>query len=109
MEPSTKHLVDLLDEIIVLLESDGEIRWRKRLAAIRSQLLNANFDGIGELLSIYGGMGSFNDLVIGQSVVDGRFRWKPGAREANDKLNALRSEAYELAHAMKRNHPARRE
>ena len=32
----------------------------------------------------------------------GLFCWKPGAEEENDKLDALRSKAYELAEYIKR-------
>lgn len=47
---------------------------------------------------------SFNDLVLGQTLANGRFAWKPGHIELNDRLVALRTKAWELAQAIKRSH-----
>jgi hypothetical protein len=64
----------------------------------------SDYSGIEYLLSAYGGMGSFNDLVLGQTLANGRFEWKRGHIELNDRLGALRSRAWELAQAIKRSH-----
>jgi hypothetical protein len=47
-------------------------------------------------------MGSFNDLILGQSSVNGAFAWKPGHVELNDKFDALRALAAKLAREIKR-------
>lgn len=104
MGPKTAQLIAVLEEIIRLLDSDGEKRWKKWMASVRSRLVNSDYSGVEHLLDAYGGIGSFNDLVIGQSMVGGQFSWKPGAEEANDKLDALRGEAYELAEYIKHHH-----
>jgi hypothetical protein len=96
MGPKTAQLFAVLEEIIRVLDSDGEKHWRKWMASARSRLANSDYSGVEHLLDAYG-MGSFNDLIIGQSMVVGRISWKPGAEEANDRLNELRGEAYELA------------
>jgi hypothetical protein len=102
--PKTAQLVVVLEEIIGLLDSDGEKHWRKWVASVRSRLVNSDYSGIEYLLDAYGGMGSFNDLIIGQSVVGGRYSFKQGAEKANDRLNALRGEAYDLAQYIKHHH-----
>lgn len=56
------------------------------------------------MLGAYGGMGSFNDFVAGQTTIDGKFAWKPGYAELNEEIDALRSKAWSLAAAIKRNH-----
>ena len=104
MGTKTKQLIAILDQLIAILDADGESHWRKWMASSRSRLLNSDYSGIDHLLGAYGGMGSFNDLVIGQSMVNGQFRWKDGAREANDTLDSLRTEAYQVADFIKRNH-----
>jgi hypothetical protein len=104
MGPKTQQLVEILEQIIAILQADGETHWREWMASVRSSLLNADYSGIERLLGAYGGMGSFNDLVIGQTTIDGQFRWKPGAQEANDRLCALRSQACKLADFIRHNH-----
>ena len=103
MGPKTKQLIEILDQIIAILESDGESHWRKWIATSKSRLTNSDFSGIGHLLSAYGGMGSFSDLVIGQTMVNGKLHWKERAGETNERLDALRTEAYRLADFIKRN------
>ena len=103
MGPKTMQLIGVLDQIIALLETDGEEHWREWMATARSRLLNSDYSGIEYLIGAYGGMGSFNDLIIGQSVVNGEFQWKANAHEANETLNVMRSSAYELADFIKRN------
>ena len=53
---------------------------------------------------MYGGMGSFNDVVIGQTHVDGKFAWKKDAISDNNKLSKYRTTAYDLAIYIKHNH-----
>jgi len=48
----------------------------------RREIADGDFHGIGRLLSAYGGMGPFNDLVLSSS---------------NDELDRLRTQARELA------------
>jgi hypothetical protein len=103
MGPKTAQLITILDEIKSLLDADGERNWARFIASSKSKLLNLDYTGIEYLLSGYGGMGSFNDLVIGQDTIGGEFRWKEGSVEANDRLNKLRSEAYFLADFIKHN------
>ena len=102
MATKLDELLETLDEIIQLLESDGEQHWSRWMRQSHERLQNSDFSGIEHLLSAYGGMGSFNDLVICQSYENGKFRWKEGYVEKNEQLNTLRSKAWELADAMRR-------
>ncbi|MBN1531575.1 MAG: hypothetical protein JXA20_02835 [Spirochaetes bacterium] len=92
-----KELVDVLGHIIALLESDDETQWKNRMIESRRRLLDSDHSGIDHLLGSYGGMGSFNDLVIGQSIKNGNLVWEEDCKEKNDTLSRLRSRAWELA------------
>jgi hypothetical protein len=103
MGSKTKQLVKVLDQIISLLESDEEDHWKMWVSESKRRLLNSDYSGIEHLLSAYGGMGSFNDLVICQSSEDGKLTWKEGYKKKNNTLSKLRSKAWELATYIKRN------
>ena len=102
MATKLDELLETLDEIIQLLESDGEQHWSRWIRQSRERLQNSDFSGIEHLLSAYGGMGSFNDLVICQSYENGESQWQEGYSEKNDRLNELRGKVWELADAMRR-------
>ncbi len=104
MTAKLDELLRNLDEIIELLDSDGERHWSSWLRHSRERLSNSDHSGIELLLSAYGGMGSFNDLVIGQNNQNGQFRWKDGHVETNNRLNELRENAWELADSIRRDH-----
>ena len=101
MGPRTAQLSIALADIVALLRSENEQHWSQYIADCRNRLVASDYSGIEKLLSSYGGMGSFNDLVLGYSEAAGG--WRPEARELNDKLNLLRSRAYELAQDIRRN------
>ena len=104
MGPLTTELIGVLSELAELLDSDGERHWRSVILTVRSGLEASDHSAIERLLGTYGGMGSFNDLVLGQTSKDGEFAWKPGHKEANERLNALRSRAWQLAQAIRRSY-----
>ncbi|MEC9390872.1 MAG: hypothetical protein VX944_12440 [Myxococcota bacterium] len=91
------ELCDVLRRLIALLEADGEHHWRNWMATTRDQLQHNQAKGAQHLLDAYGGMGSFNDLIIGQRMTEEGLEWTEGAGEANDQLGALRTRAYTLA------------
>jgi Domain of unknown function (DUF6966) len=104
MTTDLDELLKILDEIIQLLEADGEQHWSNWMRKSRSRLQDSDYSGIEHLLSAYGGMGSFNDLVICQSYENGEFRLKEGYVEKNNRLSDLRSKAWELADAIRRDY-----
>ena len=65
----TKLLADL-DEAIALLRDSGETHWRSWLERDRERIGHGDVSGLDSLLSAFGGMGSFNDLVLAQPDAD---------------------------------------
>ena len=102
MGPKTEELISVLEQLATLLENDGDTHWSLWMRKAQARLLDSDYSGITYLLSAYGGMGSFNDLVLGQSYDDGVFSWKPGHVELNQRFDKLRSDAAHLADAIKR-------
>jgi hypothetical protein len=100
MGPKTAELHRLLGETLDLLETHGEQSWSARLRLDRARLEAGDFEGITHLLSLYGGMGSFNDLVLhpwnGHSVPEGEID------AVNRELERLRGEMHTLAHEIRR-------
>ncbi|WP_081499891.1 DUF6966 domain-containing protein [Pseudomonas sp. GM102] len=57
MGPKTEQLICVLDQLAVLLESDGATHWSQWMRKARAHLLNSDYYGIEYLLSAYGGYG----------------------------------------------------
>jgi len=102
MDSGTKELIDVLGELITLLESDGNRHWSGWMQRAKSRLERLDYSGAEYLLSAYGGMGSFNDLILGQTQLNGQFAWKPAHVELNDRLDELRGKAWQLAQWVKK-------
>ena len=102
MGPKTTELVDVLEELIMLLNSDNESHWAKWMDQARTRIVASDYSGIEKLLQAYGGMGSFNDLMLGDYEEDGILQQRKGHEELNVKLGALRTKAWELADEIKR-------
>ena len=100
--PEARELVGVLDVLASVLESEGNRHWANWMRKSQTHLLNSDYSGIEYLLSAYGGMGSLNDLILGQSYKNGVFAWKSGHAELNERFTALRSKAWGLASAIKR-------
>jgi hypothetical protein len=88
----------------LLLEAEGETHWSQWMRTAKAKLENSDYSGVEYLLNAYGGMGSFNDLIICQRYQGGRLSWLPEGEDKNDRLDKLRSRAWELAEYIKRNH-----
>ena len=87
MGSKTQELIQILTEIIFLLEEEGETHWVKWMGRAKTRLEDRDYSGIEHLLRAYGGMGSFNDLMV--------------YPERQDQLEALRTQAWELAEEIK--------
>ncbi len=96
LNEQAQALCQVLRELIELLDADNETHWRGWMAKALSDLEANKLRGAQHLKDAYGGMGSFNDLVIGQRMEGDSFVWAPNAKSANDQLNARRSQAYVL-------------
>lgn len=97
MGQRTEELIDVFDQLIKVLESNGEMHWSRWMQKVQAYLIDSDYYGVTYLLSAYGGMGSFNDLVLGQNPNLGAFAWAPGHVDINDNLQALRHRAAQLA------------
>lgn len=94
-------LVADLDEAIVVLHVAGETPWRKWLQDCRDQIARGDPDGLDHLLQAFGGMGSFNDVVLSRPNASGA---ADELRRADDRLRDLRESIWrqgsELKHAL---------
>lgn len=87
-----------LDEIIVLLQEDGN-SWVRLFKLAKQAFAQADYKTCGSIiLSGSGGMGSLNDIVLGQGhTASGEWNWKPGYEELNDKFQVLLGRLYSFA------------
>lgn len=89
---SLKKITESLKKIATILRSCDESNWLPAIEKMISQLsiqrdLNEEADLIRRIIGMYGGMGSFNDLVLFDG---GKVCYKE-----NEKLDNLRKELYE--------------
>lgn len=93
MKTAKTKLLQVLDELIKLLNSDGQKHWVSLMTSIKNTLLKDESAGTRALLGAYGGMGSLNDLILGQRNSGKQIN----EQELNRKFMVLTSEAYDLA------------
>ena len=94
-----ERLLADLDEAIGLLQSGGETHWSTWLARGRAEVARGEAHGLDLLVSGFGGMGSFNDLVLTQP--------NAGAnadllREVDDRLWDLRQSIWQACRDLQR-------
>jgi hypothetical protein len=102
MTDNIQKLSKVFDEIVQLLEASGEKYWANWMLEAKDGLKYSNDYGIEHILAAYGGMGSFTDLVLYQKVENGRIKWTVFDRIRNSRLSKLRTRAWELANAIRR-------
>ena len=78
---------DTLDKLIYLLDRECSQDWKRHFVDVRNQMSVVNTDSdlkkwVRRITGVYGGMGSFNDLVLSEG-------WKP-LKEENRKLEKLK-------------------
>jgi hypothetical protein len=98
--PKTTELVAVLDELAAFLRRHSEAHWASWIERDRQALAAGDFHGVTHLLGAYGGMGSFNDLML--HPVNGHELDPSEIVSANERLDELRGRAYTLAHAIRR-------
>lgn len=108
MSSADRALHAVVSDLEALLRGDGETHWADWMRRVITQLEQGHPGAAQSLLRAYGGMGSFNDLALGQDYSSGRFQWRADAGELNDRLDALRGRAWELARAIRDASPAPR-
>ena len=92
--PKTSRLVTLLDELAVILRELDQAHWADSMSESARRLRQNDFSGIHHLLSAYGGMGSFNDILpelVGE-LPDHRV----------ERARQLRSQAWDLGDEIRR-------
>jgi len=93
-------LVQLLTTCEELLRSVGEVYWADKIEqGIRKCEENRHGCNVDEICSWYGGMGSFNDLII--SANNDHILNREDDAKLNDKLNKLRTDIYHEAMRLK--------
>jgi len=101
MGPKTQMLSDCLKEVIQLLDGVGERYWSEWMAVALTQIEDADFSGIEHLRAAYGGMGSFNDILMHR--LNGFTGTEMECRDLNERLERLRSEMWKLADYIRHN------
>ena len=100
-QPEWARLLDLLAEARSLLEDVGEQHWAGWLAQQIERLNAFGATGIASLLQGYGGMGSFNDLILHQR--NGHEIDPDDEERLNARLDDLRSAIYRTATGIREN------
>ena len=82
------RLVTDLERLVALLHRHGEEHWSGWARRSLAELENRDARGLYRVRQAYGGMGSFNDLVLDGASPESR-------RQANTDLHALRERVFE--------------
>lgn len=95
---------DDLKNMIKLLRSDGWDSWASFFGQALSMLNSGNAGACAEkIMSGSGGMGSLNDIVLGQiKGPRGEFKWADNAKELNDRYQELLESLHAFSAAVKR-------
>lgn len=79
----------VIAEIVEILLDNDEVSWAKYFKRCEIQLDDDYEEGVYNIRRAYGGMGSFNDLVLHKNGLP--------LKKENDKLDQLRHELYDLS------------
>lgn len=95
MNSEVERLASMLDEAAVLLYAAGLESWGEWFERDADRIRSLDFFGVEHVLSAFGGMGSFNDVVLMSRSEDA----SPGRvlHAENERLDVLRTSIYELA------------
>lgn len=91
MGDQVESLLADLDEAIGVLAGVGEKFWQEWLRRGRVEIARGDAHGLDRLLSAFGGMGSFNDLVLSQP---GSTHGRQALRHADERLQELRGSIF---------------
>jgi len=100
MNSEIEKLASMLDEAAEILHASGFVGWAEWFEKDANRIRSLDFFGIEHLLSAFGGMGSFNDVVLISRNEDD----SPGHAlyAKNEKLDELRTSIYNLANRLAR-------
>lgn len=100
MADNVDELMAVLVEAASLLENANESFWSQWLREKLMMIRQRDLRGVEGLLIGFGGMGSFNDLII--HPINGHNIQENEISKINDRLVGLRSKLYDLAREIKR-------
>jgi hypothetical protein len=91
LAPDIARMKTVLEKIVTLLRSGGCEDWAATMEKLSPEIEENPEFATSQILALYGGMGSFNDIVLcsnGRPLV-----------EKNDELDGLRRELYDLCYS----------
>ncbi|WP_152613200.1 DUF6966 domain-containing protein [Inquilinus limosus] len=94
LHPDVQALLDAMRELERFLEQHGDEFWSIKVARAADCVSRSDAYGLERFLSLFGGMGSLNDVVLHRS---GKL-----LLTENNRLVALRSKAWNLASRLRR-------
>jgi hypothetical protein len=89
MGPQEKELVGVLDQLVALLEGEGEGHWSALIGNASQKIAGGDADGVDLLLGAFAGTDSFKGFALEK-------------RDANRVLDNLRRRVHLLADFIKR-------
>jgi len=92
---NVQRLSGALLRVVALLKTHGEKRWAFKIEGYLESLRAGDLSAIDSILGTYGGMGSFNDLVL--CAENGHQIEATKTISVNNQLSRLRTETWELA------------
>ncbi|WP_429930523.1 DUF6966 domain-containing protein [Agrobacterium vitis] len=93
LHPDVAEFLHALRDLEHFLADHGEMSWANSIRHAANSVENSDAYGLLKFSSLFGGMGSLNDLVLQK---DGRM-----LTEENDRLSSLRDRAGRLAARLK--------
>ena len=104
IERAWEQLSQAINEAIDLLRAFGESFWASRLEEGRAKVEAYGGNGLDSILGLFGGMGSFNDLVL--HPMNGHATSASDLGAANERLWDLRNAIYVPAKALRHAFPS---
>ncbi len=99
MGVKTKKLIELLENLLNLLKTHNESHWVNWYSKSLQSLRDNRF-AIPQILGAYGGMGSFNDLII--HPMNGHTIEESEIDLVNNRLRELAKEIYDICKQIKK-------
>lgn len=93
-------LIRALDDAIRILTTAGEEHWRSWLERDRRLVANGDACGLEHLMNAFGGMGSFNDLML--TAANGHSGTDQELSEMDDRLHELRDQIWTACRSLQR-------
>ncbi len=100
LEAAVSELCERLREVVAILHAAEDAAWPDWFEKLLARIEQGKLSAVGDLLGCYGGMSSFNDLVL--TPVNGHRVEADEEYTINNRLDALRRRMYDLASEIER-------